>query len=61
MVALSITERERICNALQEVGGVHSIYDIEDSTTSRERRDLTLCMSILGIGVFYSPERGYED
>jgi len=61
MVVRSITERERISEAIQEVGEVHSIYERRDSTTLQEKRNLTLCTPIPGRGVFYSFERGYED
>lgn len=61
MVVRSITERERISEALQEVGEVNSIDDRRDSTTLQEKRNLTLCTPVLWREVFYSFERGYED
>jgi len=61
VVARSITARERMGEALQEVGKVRSICDGRDSTTLQEKRDLTLCMPVLRRGVFYSPARRYED
>ena len=61
MVVRSITVRERISKALQEVGEVRSIYDGRDSTTLLERRNLTLYMPALRRGVFYSSTRRYED
>ena len=61
VVTTSITGRERMRNALQEVGEVHSINGGRDSTTLQEKGDLTLCMSILRIGVPYSSKGGYED
>ncbi|MGP6208056.1 hypothetical protein ACNF42_08540 [Cuniculiplasma sp. SKW3] len=61
MVVQSITVREKMGEALQEVGEVRSICDGRDSTTLQEKRDLTLCTPALGRGVFYSSERRYED
>lgn len=61
MVAPSITIRERISEALQEVGEVHSIHDGRGSTTLQEKRSLTLCNPVHGRGVFYSSLRRYED
>ena len=61
MVVRSITVRERISKALQEVGEARSIHGGRDSTTLLERRNLTLCMPALRRGVFYSSARRYED
>jgi hypothetical protein len=57
MVTQSITVREVMGEALQEVGEVRSICDRRDSTTLQEKRDLTLCIPDLRRGVFYSSER----
>ena len=61
MVVRSITERERVSKALQEVGEVNSICEGRDSITLQEKRNLTLCTPVPRREVFYSFERRYED
>ena len=60
MVVRSITERERISKALQEVGDVSSIYDGRDSKTHQEKRNLTLCTPAQGEEYSIPPQGGMK-
>ena len=55
MVAMSISSaNEKTCEGVQEVGEANSTDDVDDSTTFREGRRLTVCMPVLNGGGLHS-------